>query len=701
MRKGPYYKINRVKLNHDRKIFNLGLRTANLEHKLDPKKVIYNFSSRHLSKDETEALSHGLKFGLPPTKLNYCKYFLPFEKLFGNLKEEPIYCNSGDGRKRVRSTVQHLAFESFFTYSHPENEVYSNIINSLKSLSRDPSIVIIKPDKGNGVVILDKDDYHSKMETILQDPLKFSVVNEDWFKTIIKEEDQVNRFLINLRQNNHIDKITYDELRVSSSKPGILYGLPKVHKPGTPLRPILSSIGTCGYNLSKFLVPHLEHLTVNEFTVKDSFSFADEISKHQNSDNLVMASFDVKSLFTNIPLEETIDIIANSLYSENNSFLSFPINQFKKLLSFAVKNTLFLFNDKMYRQLDGVAMDSPLGPSFANIFLSYHEKQWLQNCPSDFKPTLYRRYIDDTFLLFRDPAHIPKFLVYINSCHASIQFTCGFENNNQLNFLDICISRYNNKFETSVYRKPTFTGLTMNFNSFITKHFKYNLISCLIFRAFKICSSEISFDSELKFLRSLFAKNSFPCNLIDKLFVKTIQNLYICKPHVPSVPKKDVFICLPYLGNQSFIVRKKLMSLVRRFYPHVNLKCIFRNSFTIGSLFCFKDRLPLMLRTSVIYQFSCGQCSSSYIGQTVKQLKVRISQHKGRSFRTNNLLTCPENSIILEHSMNSGHSIHEHNFKILDNPHNFDLRILESLWIHKLKPSLNDRSSSTELSIVW
>ena len=94
-----------------------------------------------------------------------------------------------------------------------------------------------------------------------------------------------------------------------------------------------------------------------------------------------------------------------------------------------------------------------------------------------------------------------------------------------------------------------------------------------------------------------------------------------------------------------------------------------------------------MLRTSVIYQFSCGQCSTSYIGQTVKQLKVHISQHKGRSFRTNNLLTCPENSKILEHSLNSGH-------------YNFELRIHESLWIHKLKPSLNDRSSWTELSIV-
>ena len=156
---------------------------------------------------------------------------------------------------------------------------------------------------------------------------------------------------------------------------GNLYGSSKVHKPGTPLRPILSSIGTCGYNLSKFLVPRLENLTVHEFTDKNSFSFADEISKHQNSDNLVMASFDVKSLFTNIPLEETIDIITNYLYSDNISFLSFPINQFKKLLFYAVKNTLFLFNYKTYRQLDGVTMGSPLGPSFVNIFLSHHEKQ--------------------------------------------------------------------------------------------------------------------------------------------------------------------------------------------------------------------------------------------------------------------------------------------------------------------------------------
>ena len=358
-------KINSVKLIHDRKIFNLGFRTNSSETKIDRSKCIFNFSSRRLNSDETEALSHGLKFGLPPKKLNYCKFFLPFEKLYADLKNCPIYNNnSGDGLNRICNSVKNVAFETFYTYSPTKNENYNRIINSLKSLSEDQNIVIIKPDKGNGVVILDKADYHSKMHSILQDSSKFMIVNEDWFKSIIKNEDQVNRFLSSLLQEKSIDKATYDYLRVSSSKPGVLFGLPKVHKEGVPLRPILSSIGTCGYNIAKFFVPYLEKLTTNKFTVKDSFTFAQEISSFQSSDNFVMASFDIKSLFTNIPLDETINIAANSLYSDNNSFLSLSITQFRKFLGLAVKNTLFYFNDKLYRQIDGVAMGSPIRALF-------------------------------------------------------------------------------------------------------------------------------------------------------------------------------------------------------------------------------------------------------------------------------------------------------------------------------------------------
>ena len=74
-------------------------------------------------------------------------------------------------------------------------------------------------------------------------------------------------------------------------------------------------------------------------------------------------------------------------------------------------------------------MGSPLGPTFANIFLSYHEQIWLKNCPSEFKPVIYKRYFDDTFLLFRSKDHIEKFRCYLNCQHANIKFTTEIEEN--------------------------------------------------------------------------------------------------------------------------------------------------------------------------------------------------------------------------------------------------------------------------------
>ena len=82
------------------------------------------------------------------------------------------------------------------------------------------------------------------------------------------------------------------------------------------------------------------------------------------------------------------------------------------------------------------------------------------------------------------------------------------------------------------------------------------------------------------------------------------------------------------------------------------------------------------------------------------ELKVRVSQHKGISFRTGNMLNSVEQSKILDHSLNSGHCTSDNNFKILDSCQPFDLRILELIYIHKIKPSLNDHASSVELYIL-
>ena len=124
---------------------------------------------------------------------------------------------------------------------------------------------------------------------------------------------------------------------------------------------------------------------------------------------------------------ETIDILCNSLFSYCQFFNGLDRSDFQKLLSLSVINCHFIFNGRLYQQVDGVAMGSPLGPLFANVFMSFHEQIWLQNCPSSFKPVLYRRYVDDCFLLFRSLNHVPFFLRYLNQQHPNITFTFEVE----------------------------------------------------------------------------------------------------------------------------------------------------------------------------------------------------------------------------------------------------------------------------------
>ena len=231
----------------------------------------------------------------------------------------------------------------------------------------------------------------------------------------------------------------------------------------------------------------LEPLTTNEYTIKDSFTFAEELQSFDSK--LVMASFDIESLFTNIPLQETIDLCVENLFKDRTRVDNLSKDSFRELLTRTIPESLILFDQEFYKQHDGVVMGSPLGPTLANVFVCYHEKIWLQNCPSEFKPVIYRRYIDDTFLLFRSKHHIEKFRNYLISQHKNTRFTSEIENENPISFLDIKISRDNNKFRTSVYRKPTFSRVSTNFGSLIPKSYKYNLLFTLLHRAFKLCSS--------------------------------------------------------------------------------------------------------------------------------------------------------------------------------------------------------------------
>ena len=263
-----------------------------------------------------------------------------------------------------------------------------------------------------------------------------------------------------------------------------------------------------------------------------------------------MVSFDVESLFTIVPVNETIQLILDKLFPDNDTiFNGFNRQDFKKLLDLAVQDTVFLFNDKAYTQIDGMAMGSPLGPIFAGIFMSSLEEYMLDNCPLQYHPLFYKRYVDDTFALFKTNFDAERFLTFINTLHPNIKFTIEYENNDQLPFLDILVTRHQEGFSTSVYRKQTFTGSGTNFYSFCFFNFKLNSLMTLLHRALTHTSNWQAFHEEIAFLRNHFVNNCFPSALFHKSVHKFLNNVFIPRHPIHTV-QKNAFLCEPTFYSQ-------------------------------------------------------------------------------------------------------------------------------------------------------
>ena len=210
-------------------------------------------------------------------------------------------------------------------------------------------------------------------------------------KCATKVEDKVNSFLHKLKSLNFWSADVYMKLLVSGSGPGILYGLPKVHKTDFfskfKFRQIFAAYNTPSFGLAKSLVPVLAPLTTNQYTVNNSYEFADRISKVPNADQLVMASFDIESLFTNVLLRETIYICLDNLFpNPTNIVAGLPLTHFRSFLELALLNSYFIFNNVLYKQVEGLGMGLPLGPTLSNIFMCFMEKDWLNECPAEFRP---------------------------------------------------------------------------------------------------------------------------------------------------------------------------------------------------------------------------------------------------------------------------------------------------------------------------
>ena len=128
---------------------------------------------------------------------------------------------------------------------------------------------------------------------------------------------------------------------------------------------------------------------------------------YQAERKLKMASLDVDSSFTNLSLDETIDICLKKLFRTPDTLVKgISKNDFSDLLNLVTMESIFTFNNKFYIQADGVGMGSPLSPILTNIFLSNHEENRLNKCPIQFKSIFYRRYVNDILVLFESPESV-------------------------------------------------------------------------------------------------------------------------------------------------------------------------------------------------------------------------------------------------------------------------------------------------------
>ena len=381
-----------------------------------------------------------------------------------------------------------------------------------------------------------------------------------------------------------------------------------------------------------------------------------------------MVSFDVVSLFTSIPLKESIDLTV-SYIAEGNPNLILSKADLVKLFSFATSQTNFLFNGKMYDQIDGVAMVSPIAPVLANLFLGLHENILLNKYQG---PSLqfYRRYADDTFCLFNNEQDALLFFDFLNSQHRSIKFTMEKESNKMFAFLDIYI---NNKdpcnLLTSVCRKH-FTGLLTNFYSCTSYSYKIGLIRILVDKGCKINSTIAKFSDGVKKLFDIFKKNQYPEGLIVHSY---LENIHSSSNSKSATDTSIIHFKLPFLKLSNFTQRKVRM-LAKKYCNNLNIK-LACSSFIIKNLLAVKDRVNKSLRSFVVYKFTCSGSNSAYIGETSRHLSTRVRGH----------LFTDKNSHIFKHLQNLTPCktlCSESCFKVLDSASTYhNLEMKEALYI--------------------
>ena len=278
------------------------------------------------------------------------------------------------------------------------------------------------------------------------------------------------------------------------------------------------------------------------------------------------------------------------------------------------------------------------------------------------------------FSVFNSHDEAKQFFTYLNSIHPNVKFTNKTEVNKVIPFLDVAIDNRNNILNTSTYHKSTYSGLLLNFDSFTSHFYKVTLIKCLIYCAYKINNTWVSFHNDITKIKETLKRNSFPPFLIDKITKSYLGKVHSNSDQSNPESNKTCFYNLPCIGKYS--------ERVQKFCKDTDFK-IDLASFKISNYFSTKDK----------------RCNFCYIGETCRHFKTRIDEHMKKDKKSNiyiNIYTVMKSvsQVLIQ--------IVFFVFSILDYaPTQFQIKIKEGMYIDWEKPNLNKQLNhlATTLSI--
>ena len=599
--------------------------------------------------------------------------------------------NSADANELRSSVVQMLKKDNIVK----EQNVTKEERSAIRDLSNDDSIMILPADKGRVTVVMDKTEYTNKCNALLSDIKTYKKLKLD---PTSKYKKEIVSALKGLKDRKIITTDLHRNLYPTVDQPPRFYGLPKVHKAGTPLRPIVSSIGTITYNCAQYLAKVLSPLVGNTIHhVKNSTEFAAFVRDIKLEDDEEIRSYDVSALFTSVPVDKALDIIKTRLTNDptlkDRSTLS-P-EDIIRLLDICLKCTYFVFQGQFYLQIHGAAMGSPVSPIVCNLYMEDFEQRTLQLAQNP--PRIWKRYVDDTFTVMKR-CYTDEFSRFINSVDSNIQWTTEGETitssenagptERKLPFLDtLNIVEESGTIKTKVFRKDTHTDQYLNFDSNHPLEHKRGVVRTLMNRAKCVVSNDEDLQQEVNHLKAVLKINRYP----DWIF----------KPHrmgnAPNGPNsnrrsvgvhKKIPVVLPYVKGLSEQLRRTFMKHgIPVYYKPVN---------TLRQLLVRpKDKIDKERVVGPVYQINCTNCNTFYIGETERSLKARFLEHRRPSTVTS------EVSRHINHECPT-HNISMSNTKILTTePRWFERGVKEAIHIRTNQPPLNKDGGRHNLSPIW